>query len=52
MATYGKDAFPAKQVYAPSKQAEVRLITCTGTFDSKSGHYESNLVVYATMVAA
>jgi len=52
MATYAKNTFPAKQVYAPSKQAEVRLITCTGTFNSKTGHYEGNLVVYARQVAA
>jgi sortase (surface protein transpeptidase) len=51
-ATYAKNAFPAKQVYAPSKRAEVRLITCTGTFDSRSGHYEGNLVVYAAQATA
>lgn len=49
-ANYRKDAFPHKQVYAPSKKAEVRLITCTGTFNSDTGHYEGNLVVYAAMV--
>lgn len=49
-ANYRKDAFPDKQVYAPSKKAEVRLITCTGTFNSDTGHYEGNLVIYATMV--
>ncbi|GAA3281364.1 class F sortase [Dactylosporangium vinaceum] len=50
--TYRKDAFPAKQVYAKSRQAEVRLITCTGTFNSATGHYEGNLVVYAALIGA
>lgn len=48
--TYAKNAFPATQVYAPAKRAEVRLITCTGTFNEQNHHYADNLVVYAAQV--
>jgi sortase (surface protein transpeptidase) len=46
--TYLKDKFPTQTVYGPTPDAELRLITCGGTFDSTSGHYLSNIVVYAT----
>jgi sortase (surface protein transpeptidase) len=46
--TYPKDQFPTQTVYGPTPDAELRLITCGGTFDSTSGHYLSNIVVYAT----
>ena len=26
-----------------------RLVTCGGTFDATSGHYRSNIIVYATL---
>jgi len=29
---------------------ELRLITCGGAFDAATGHYLSNIVVYATEV--
>jgi hypothetical protein len=46
--TYPKDKFPTQAVYGPTPDAELRLITCGGTFDSTTGHYLSNIVVYAT----
>ena len=42
-----KDDFPTRQVYGPVDRPELRLITCAGSFDERSGHYESNLVVFA-----
>jgi Sortase domain len=48
--TYLKDRFPTEQVYGPTPDAELRLITCGGAFDSVSRHYLSNIVVYATQV--
>ena len=48
-ADYPKDAFPADQVYAAQPQPELRLITCTGTFNQATGHYTSNRVVYARL---
>jgi LPXTG-site transpeptidase (sortase) family protein len=46
--TYPKNKFPTQTVYGPTPDAELRLITCGGTFDSTTGHYLSNIVVYAT----
>jgi len=46
--TYLKDRFPTEAVYGPTPDAELRLITCSGAFDSATGHYLSNMVVYAT----
>ncbi len=46
--TYLKDQFPTEDVYGPVPDAELRLITCGGAFDDATGHYLSNIVVYAT----
>jgi len=48
---YSKDAFPTIQVYGADPDPELRLITCGGTFDPDTGHYLSNVVAYATVVA-
>jgi len=48
--TYLKDQFPTGQVYGPTPDAELRLITCGGAFDPATHHYLSNIVVYATEV--
>ncbi len=45
---YLKNEFPTQSVYGPTPDAELRLITCGGTFDDTTGHYLSNIVVYAT----
>jgi sortase (surface protein transpeptidase) len=47
---YPKDHFPTDTVYGPTPDAELRLITCGGTFDSVTGHYLSNIIVYATQI--
>jgi sortase (surface protein transpeptidase) len=49
--TYLKDRFPTEAVYGPVPDAELRLITCGGAFDPATGHYLSNVVVYATEVS-
>jgi hypothetical protein len=46
--TIGKSRFPTAAVFAPTTQATLRLITCTGTFDPVSGHYLDSLIVWAT----
>ncbi|MGD0606860.1 MAG: class F sortase [Streptosporangiaceae bacterium] len=46
--TYPKNQFPTQTVYGPTPDAELRLITCGGAFDPSTGHYLSNVVVYAT----
>ena len=48
---YPKNGFPTEQVYGPVPDAELRLITCGGVFDSVTGSYLSNVVVYATQVS-
>jgi len=45
---YPKDHFPTDRVYGPTPDSELRLITCGGTFDSVTGHYLSNIIVYAS----
>lgn len=45
--TYPKDHFPTAEVYGPVPDAQLRLITCGGTFDPALGSYLSNVVVYA-----
>jgi hypothetical protein len=47
---YLKSRFPTGVVFGPTPDAELRLITCGGTFDPASGHYLSNVVVFATLV--
>jgi Sortase domain len=47
--TYPKDKFPTAAVYGPVPDAELRLITCGGTFDWSTGHYLSNVVVFARL---
>jgi sortase (surface protein transpeptidase) len=49
--TYLKDRFPTQAVYGPTPDPELRLITCGGAFDYATGHYLSNIVVYATEVS-
>src|ERR1700733_985269 len=45
--SYLKDHFPTEDVYGPVPDAELRLITCGGTFDPATHHYLSDIVVYA-----
>jgi sortase (surface protein transpeptidase) len=47
-----KASFPTSAVYGPTPGPELRLVTCGGTFDPATGHYLSNLIVYATEVTA
>jgi len=42
-----KSAFPTDAVYRSTPGAELRLITCGGTFDRSTGHYVDNVVVFA-----
>ncbi|MFF3289731.1 class F sortase [Streptomyces sp. NPDC003023] len=46
---FGRDRFDPQKVYGPRQpgRAELRLITCGGTFDRASGTYTANVVVYA-----
>jgi hypothetical protein len=44
---YPKNKFPTAEVYGPTPTAELRLITCGGTFDHTARSYRDNVVVYA-----
>ena len=49
---YPKNDFPTQKVYAPANnRAELRLITCGGTFNDDTQHYRSNIVVYAKLTS-
>jgi sortase (surface protein transpeptidase) len=44
---FSKTGFPTQLVYGPTPLAELRLITCTGSFDRSTHNYSENLVVTA-----
>jgi sortase (surface protein transpeptidase) len=49
MEQHAKDAFPTEHVYGPTDSPELRLITCGGTFNRSTGHYNDNLIVFAEL---
>ncbi|WP_329428522.1 class F sortase [Streptosporangium sp. NBC_01495] len=48
LARFPKSRIPDRQVYGSSKGAELRLITCGGTFDRKRRSYRDNVIVFAS----
>jgi Sortase domain len=46
-ALYSKADFPTATVYGYTSRPSLRLITCGGIFDPQTGHYLSNIVVFA-----
>ncbi len=50
MKKFSQDNFPSNDVYGPISDAEVRLITCSGTWLRSQHHYSDNLVVFAALV--
>ncbi len=51
LTSYSKDQFPTSAVFGPTPVPELRLVTCSGAFDSATGHYMDNLVVYAILIS-
>ncbi|MGI8774152.1 MAG: class F sortase [Actinomycetota bacterium] len=47
---FRKDRFPTQLVYGNTDHAALRLVTCGGPFDSATGHYLDNIVVFASLV--
>jgi sortase (surface protein transpeptidase) len=47
---YPKAEFPTDEVYGPTPNAQLRLITCGGAFDHSRKSYVDNVVVYAVAV--
>lgn len=50
VSTFPKDAFPQRLVYGTVPRAELRLITCGGSFDPSARSYRDNVVVFAHRV--
>lgn len=48
---YEKTDFPDKLVYGKRSYDALQLVTCGGIFDSATGHYLSNIVVFTERVA-
>jgi hypothetical protein len=46
-----KDNFPTIEVYGNTDDAQLRLITCGGDFDSAVNSYEDNVIAFATLIA-
>lgn len=44
---FSKANFPDDLVYADTPDAQLRLITCGGTYDRKAKDYKDNVVVFA-----
>jgi Sortase domain len=49
--TYLKANFPDQTVYGSHGVSALQLVTCGGAFDSQTGHYLSNTVVYTSLAA-
>lgn len=47
---YPQSSFPTSLVYGDIDYAGIRLITCSGSFDAASQRYDSNLIVYGSLV--
>lgn len=47
--SYEKDRFPNDEVYGARGRPELRLITCGGDYDRRTG-YSGNVVVFAHLV--
>jgi hypothetical protein len=42
-----KAAFPTRRVFRRTRVSALRLVTCSGEFDSRTGHYVDNTIVFA-----
>lgn len=45
-----KEALPVERIWNQTSEPVLRLVTCGGEFDRATGHYVSNVIVYASMV--
>lgn len=47
--TVSQDNFPTEKVYLPAEGAELRLVTCTGTYNRGTLRYSHNFIAYARL---
>lgn len=51
MARVSKSRFPGELIYGEDlDHAALRLVTCGGSFDSRTGHYVDNVIAFARLV--
>lgn len=51
VSTYPNEKFPARRVYAGNpRHRTLALVTCGGAYDPDAGGYQSNVVVYTTLL--
>jgi sortase family protein len=50
--SFPKNEFPDDRVYGKTTDAQLRLITCGGTYDKKNKDYKDNVVVFAHLIGA
>lgn len=50
LSKFSQDNFPTQAVYSPVSFAGIRLITCSGVWNKKTGHYSDNLVVFGSKI--
>lgn len=48
---HGKTRFPTDDVYYPTPEPTLRLVTCGGDFDTDARSYTDNVVVFAELVS-
>jgi sortase (surface protein transpeptidase) len=46
---YDKRRFPTAEVYYPTLEPMLRLVTCGGAFNYATGHYADNVIVFASL---
>ena len=51
VSNFRKADFPTELVYGNLDHPGLRLITCGGSFNRQTGHYEDNIVAFADFVA-
>ncbi|MFC0522001.1 class F sortase [Pontibacillus salicampi] len=47
---YDKNNAPLRQIFGPSEEQNLNLLTCTGTFDHSIQDHEERLVVYTSLL--
>jgi Sortase domain len=52
VALYQKTRFPTTRVFGYTSWPTLRLITCGGVFDQRTGHYLGNVVAFASYVGS
>jgi hypothetical protein len=48
---YAKTDFPDQLVFGSHRTRSLQLVTCGGPFDSATGHYLANVVVFSRLVS-